>query len=554
MDARRSVQEITDELSQLIARPSRLRAWEESRRGLEERLHEIERKADAIEKTLVVLMVGGTGVGKSTLLNALAKEPIAAVSDAERAYTSQLNLYHHEAIELTPLLEGQDGGFEAHGHTAEALRDKIIIDAPDVDSIEEAHRRLVAGFLPRVDLVLYLTTWQKYKNQDVCEFVAELKGSHFFMFVLNQIDVVRSELRAELVDDFRRLLGRYGFDRPLVLGISARNAVPGRDGDSGDFDRLEDTLRNRIRAAEIRMIKESGLLGRLRTLVRHMLEVAASGSERTPAELREALLEARGRIARSREQLTGTLVAEIEEVIGRTRARFERRYHELRDRDVGGPYGLFLRLQAYLGGEGVGGASLRASRASLQRQSMRIQATISRTLEGLRASLRPLGLRLPEVEDRRADALTERLLDAVRRGTDETYLAALPPARSALTVNAAPTATLLVTLALFLYLAATGAGAGLVFLVAGLLLAVSVCYAQYAVFRTADRRAFHRMLEERAVSPREVVEGERLHADLVEAERHVEAARSHLVKLEETAKRIGELRSSVLDLPEEVRQ
>ncbi|MHC4829077.1 MAG: GTPase family protein, partial [Planctomycetota bacterium] len=388
-DHRLEIQGLIDALSELIVEPWPIRSFQGGAKKLEARLAEIEAKAQATEKTLVVLLLGGTGVGKSTFLNALAGQPIAGTSDAIRAYTSQLNLFHHEDASIGFLTQGIEDRFEHHAHTAEPLRDKVVIDAPDVDSTEVKHQELVEAFLPKVDVVLYLTSWQKYRNSAVGDVIAGLRGSHSFVFIMNQVDRVRSEgERQELLDHFAEQLRGYGFEAPFVLGISAKRAESGDKDGAFDFQRLEELLVRNLRTAEIRLIKESGLLGRLRTLMQKMRKLTGSTGRDGLATLAERLEATENALQRDRVALQQTLLTEVEGLIERARARFERRFSRTRDASVSGPYGLFLRGHAYLAGESrrPGPAGLTA--AEHGRHDLKVQSALIRTLEGARAAVR----------------------------------------------------------------------------------------------------------------------------------------------------------------------
>ena len=58
--------------------------------------------ADAQQRPLVVAFFGGTGVGKSSLLNRLAGEPIARTG-VERPTSREVTIYLHESVELAQL-------------------------------------------------------------------------------------------------------------------------------------------------------------------------------------------------------------------------------------------------------------------------------------------------------------------------------------------------------------------------------------------------------------------------------------------------------------------
>ena len=113
--------------------------------------------ADAIRRmgfpgdAYVLAFVGGTGVGKSTLLNALAGETVSPAS-VRRPTTSQPVAWvpADEREALGPLLEWL-GVEDVREHGANDLGPVAILDLPDMDSVAFEHRARVEAILPRVD-------------------------------------------------------------------------------------------------------------------------------------------------------------------------------------------------------------------------------------------------------------------------------------------------------------------------------------------------------------------------------------------------------------------
>jgi hypothetical protein len=112
----------------------------------------------------VLAFVGGTGVGKSSLLNALAGETVSPAS-VRRPTTSQPVAWvpTDERATLAPLLEWL-GVEEIREHGANDLGPVAILDLPDMDSVASEHRARVEAILPRVDAVAWVTDPEKYHD------------------------------------------------------------------------------------------------------------------------------------------------------------------------------------------------------------------------------------------------------------------------------------------------------------------------------------------------------------------------------------------------------
>src|SRR4051794_2037644 len=112
----------------------------------------------------VLALVGGTGVGKSSLLNALAGAVVSSAS-ARRPTTAEPVAWVPiaETESLGPLLEWL-GVAEVREHGAADIGPVAILDLPDVDSIAVEHRARVETLLPLVDAVAWVTDVEKYAD------------------------------------------------------------------------------------------------------------------------------------------------------------------------------------------------------------------------------------------------------------------------------------------------------------------------------------------------------------------------------------------------------
>ncbi|HEV3384653.1 MAG TPA: GTPase domain-containing protein [Gemmata sp.] len=189
--------------------------------GLAEDLRRQGEALDVEKPLLVIMLMGGTGVGKSTLLNALAGSPIAQASFTRPTTRDPVVYFHHSvrtdrldpALRLCRLVQ----------HDREALLQKVIVDTPDIDSNDLTNREKLKALLPVADIVLYVGSQEKYHDRLVWDLFKEQRHRRGFAFILNKWDrCVTGESGLRPDEDLLQDLKAEGFANPLLFRTSAQ--------------------------------------------------------------------------------------------------------------------------------------------------------------------------------------------------------------------------------------------------------------------------------------------------------------------------------------------
>ncbi|MEO8510433.1 MAG: GTPase domain-containing protein [Chloroflexota bacterium] len=274
------------------------RAPDAPERGAAERLHRhvaeylVPRAAD-VESPLVVVILGSTGSGKSSLFNALAGWP-ASPSGILRPTTRRPVVLAAPddiaAIERGEILPGLASRDQLH-----VLADRrkgrgagvVLVDAPDIDSIEAENRRLAAELLEAADLLIVITTASRYADEAPWQMLTRARERGVPMLaVLNRLPTDDADAVA-VETDYLHLLERAG-----MLAAGALGQLEIVDIREGQLDTKRDALSARaiepIRAALDRLV--SGTAER-RELAARALGAALEGLppavERIAAQVEE---------------------------------------------------------------------------------------------------------------------------------------------------------------------------------------------------------------------------------------------------------------------------
>lgn len=170
---------------------------------------------------VLVGLAGSTGSGKSSLLNAIVEEPVADPG-ATRPTTSRPLVVVPLAVASRLERMWAELGIEdvVQRETPGSL---VLVDLPDVDSVATDHRREVNDLLTIIDVVVWVTDPEKYRDRVMHDlfFRPLVAHEHTFVFVLNQIDRLDQGELVIVTEDLEWALRRDGFSEPEVVATAA---------------------------------------------------------------------------------------------------------------------------------------------------------------------------------------------------------------------------------------------------------------------------------------------------------------------------------------------
>jgi len=320
-------------------------------------VHRLTERLDALrvrlEAPLLIATLGGTGVGKSALVNALVGAEVVETGKS-RPTTGRPMLVCRP--DLAPESLGIDPAtVEVVHRDLPALANLVVIDCPDPDTTETAgapgtNLARLRQILPYCDVLLVATTQQKYRSARVAEELAGAAAGARLVFVQTHADSdgdIRDDWRAML--DPRYASGHIFLVDSLAALADAQNGLEPR----GEFGALVDLLTRQLAGSAAARIRRANLLD----LVDQTLSACSRRMEEglpDVQKLREAIEEQRS--------LLGTRLArEMRADLLSSRRQWESRLlGEVLSRWGFSPFALVLRLYHGIGGLVMRGLVLRA--------------------------------------------------------------------------------------------------------------------------------------------------------------------------------------------------
>jgi hypothetical protein len=249
-----------------------------------------------LDAPLLAVVGGSTGAGKSTLVNSLVgtrvtepgvlrpttRSPVLVHNPADAGWFGQdrllpdLERVHRTtsdpaALQLVPNATVPEG--------------LAILDAPDVDSVEESNRALAAQLLAAADLWIFVTSAARYADQVPWDFLRKAADRSAAVAIV--LDRTPPEAVDTVAAHLARMLASRGLkDSPLFTvtegEVDENGLLPAEAVAEISRWLIELAADSEARAAVVKQTLE----GAIRTLTRRTHEVADAVTEQVAAEVR----------------------------------------------------------------------------------------------------------------------------------------------------------------------------------------------------------------------------------------------------------------------------
>jgi len=262
-------------LQETLTALARAGATSEDERTLQQSLQQV-------EDLFLLVVVGEFNAGKSALINALLGERVLV--EGVTPTTTEIQVLQH--IGHSPADAG--GAVRTIASASPLLQDLRLVDTPGTNAITREHEAITERFVPRADLILFVTSADRPFTESERQFMSRIREwGKKVVVIINKADILTNPEELEAVksfvaDNVRALLGFT----PELFAVSSRQALKAKtDHDeaalaASRFTVLEDYIRTTLTDEERFRLKVQSpagvadrLLQRYEALVAERLEL-----------------------------------------------------------------------------------------------------------------------------------------------------------------------------------------------------------------------------------------------------------------------------------------
>lgn len=187
----------------------------------------LSRSIQQLDELFLLVIVGEFNAGKSAFINALLGQSL--LKEGVTPTTSQINILKFGE---TSSRQSEGASLRIFTEPVELLQHINIVDTPGTNAVIREHQAITEEFVPRSDMVLFITSADRPFTESERGFLSQIKEwGKKVVLVINKIDIFDSEADQTQVFDFVKengtlLLGAT----PEIFPVSAKNALRAKQG------------------------------------------------------------------------------------------------------------------------------------------------------------------------------------------------------------------------------------------------------------------------------------------------------------------------------------
>ncbi len=241
-----------------------------------------------LDELFLLVVVGEFNSGKSAFINALLGQRL--LPEGVTPTTAQIHILQHGEERCQ---QREEGDMLVVTCPIEWLRDINIVDTPGTNAVIQRHQQITEQFIPRADLVLFVTSVDRPFSESERAFLQRIREwGKKVVVIVNKIDILETPADVDKVLAFVETNGRELLSRrPVIFPISARQARQAKETMDAD-ERTRLWAASRFEPLERYILETLDERERLRLKLSNPLGVAQRLTERylTVAETRKTLL------------------------------------------------------------------------------------------------------------------------------------------------------------------------------------------------------------------------------------------------------------------------
>lgn len=205
-----------------------------------------------IDDLFLLVIVGEFNAGKSSFINALLGDHL--LKEGVTPTTTQINIIRYQDEYKETLTEKN---ILLIGAPIPILHEISIVDTPGTNAIVRKHEEITSQFVPRSDLVLFVTSADRPLSESERAFLQQIRDwGKKVVLVLNKIDLLQSDEEVKQIEKFiSENISSLLNIQPEIFSVSSRLALQAKQGkphlwNASHFEQLENHIKSTLDEGE----------------------------------------------------------------------------------------------------------------------------------------------------------------------------------------------------------------------------------------------------------------------------------------------------------------